>query len=482
MNHSPLDEHINRKLSGYSPEVPPHIWENIMAEKDRKKPAAFWMNPGFKRGLIILAGILLTGTFFILKKNLTSSTTVAETAGVTKNEESVNTRKTKNTITPVPVTSDHQETTTGKPEKPEQISNSTLQKTDNLAATLHSGPKHKQSINTSNSNEFTHHNNNSDQAGASQKKSRSFKTKSNVTVKNTAPSSDEETGYSEIELPEYSNISGSAEQLLNPVLLSPELLTDEKMKLAYVKKPVYGFTPVPCPESEKNTAGNKRYFELYGGPDYAFRSISDTGNSAYLQKRKESTKFTSAFSAGMRYTKVFNNGMSFRTGFNYSQINETFKYAEGNIIQVVYITNSNGDTTGSFTTTGSRYKTTHNKFRTIDIPLLIGYELGNSRLHINFNAGAMVNLYSWQKGDVLDTAFKPVTITTGKGNSPYQFKNHIGIGFIGAVSVYYKVSNRLHLFTEPYFRYNFSPASKAELTLKQKYNTAGVRLGLRIDF
>ncbi len=481
MNYSPLDDHINKKLSGYSPDVPPHIWENIMAKKDRKKPAAFWMNPGFKRGLIILAGILLTGTFVILKKNLSSSTPVTDTAGVNRNEEPVNDGKTKNIITPVPVTGDQQTILTGEQEKPEQLSNSTLEETDNLTTTINSDRKNKQGSNNSNTNRFDF-DNNADQAVALQKKPRSFKSKSNVSIKNTSPSNDNETVDNETVVPDYSNNTGSAHMLLNRVLLSPALISDEKMKLASVKKPVYAFAPVPCPESEKNTAGNKRYFELYGGPDYALRSISDTGNSAYLQKRKESTKFASAFSAGMRYTKVFSNGMSFRTGFNYSQINETFKYAEGNIIQVVYITNSNGDTTGSFTTTGSRYKTTHNKFRTLDIPLLIGYELGNSRLHINFNAGAMVNLYSWQKGDVLDTAFKPVTITTGKDNSPYQFKNHIGIGFIGAVSVYYKVSNRLHLFAEPYFRYNFSPASKAELTLKQKYNTAGLRLGLRIDF
>ena len=174
--------------------------------------------------------------------------------------------------------------------------------------------------------------------------------------------------------------------------------------------------------------------------------------------------------------------MSIRTGINYSQINEKFKYADANITHIVYITNSNGDTTGSFLSTGTRYKTTHNKYRTLDIPLLIGYEMGNGRWHANFNAGVIINLYSWQKGDVLDTAYKPVNITTGKSSSPYQFKTNAGAGFLGSVSVYYKLNKRLHLMAEPYFRYSFSPASKSELTLKQKYNTAGLRVGLRLDF
>ena len=161
---------------------------------------------------------------------------------------------------------------------------------------------------------------------------------------------------------------------------------------------------------------------------------------------------------------MFSNGMSFRTGINYSQINEKFKFSQGNIIQIVYITDNNGDTTGSYSTTGTRYKTTHNKFRTIDIPVMVGYELGNGRIHANFNAGVVVNLYSWQRGDVLDTAYQPVNITTGKTASPYQFKTNAGIGFMGSISVYYKITNRLHLLAEPFYRYNFSPASKSDLT------------------
>lgn len=173
--------------------------------------------------------------------------------------------------------------------------------------------------------------------------------------------------------------------------------------------------------------------------------------------------------------------MSIRTGINYSQINEKFTYKEGNIVQVVYIIDNNGDTTGSYTATGTKYKSKNNRYHTADIPLIIGYEIGNGRVHANFNAGAIVNVYSWQKGEVLDTSSKPVSISTGGPTSPYQFRNNIGVGFLGSVSVYYKLNDRMHILAEPYYRYNFSSASKPELTLKQKYNTAGLRLGIRLD-
>lgn len=89
--------------------------------------------------------------------------------------------------------------------------------------------------------------------------------------------------------------------------------------------------------------------------------------------------------------------MSVRGGVNFSQINEKFTFNQGNIVQVTYIINANGDTVGSYTTTGSRYKTTINRYRSIDIPIMIGYELGNGKLHANINAGPVINIYSWQK-------------------------------------------------------------------------------------
>jgi len=74
-----------------------------------------------------------------------------------------------------------------------------------------------------------------------------------------------------------------------------------------------------------------------------------------------------------------------------------------------------------------------------------------------------------------------VSITTGKSSSPYQFKTNAGVGFMGAVSVYYKLTDKLHIMAEPYFRYNLSPMNKESITLKQKYHTAGLRLGIRLD-
>lgn len=336
-------------------------------------------------------------------------------------------------------------------------------------------------IRSANNNVFSEEINNKKNYSASHRNRSTRKTGSfsNISVENAETYSDEKDASETDGIGTHTAIK---DQYLNRLILSLQSGYPEKSFLGTIKKPNIPTLSIPCPESERDAAANKRYIEIYGGPDYAIRSFDDTANSAYMQKRKESTRFASAFSAGIRYTRVFNNAMSFRTGVNFSQVNEKFTFVQGNIIQVVYVTDANGDTTGSYATTATRYKTTFNKYRTIDIPLLIGYEMGNGRFHTNLSAGVIVNIYSWQKGDVLDTAYKPISISTGGNASPYQFKTNMGIGLMGSASVYYKLNKHLHLLAEPYIRYNISAANKADITLKQKFTTIGLRLGLRMDF
>ena len=148
-----------------------------------------------------------------------------------------------------------------------------------------------------------------------------------------------------------------------------------------------------------------------------------------MQMRKESTRFSSAFSGGIRYTKVFGNGINVRVGLNYSQINEKFSFSQGNIVQIEYIINAAGDTIGSYQNTFKRFKTSYNQYRTLDIPLTVGYEKNISeKWGFNVSGGVMLNLRSWNSGEVLDRNLQPVTINTTDTASVYQFRNNIGVG------------------------------------------------------
>lgn len=461
-----FDEHIKDQFLEYSPQVHPRIWENIIQEREKRRPVGFWINFFNSKNIVLLTGLLLAvsaGTYFMLhtdKKNTPfTNTTIAATETQTQNNVK-STVPVLNTVAENPtasVTPPNAEATN----KSGNNSNTTgIVKSAPAIASLHTGKKKFAISNGAATEDEEATTTRKVKTGSTSSKTRWHKTTAADFIAVTQ-SSDENN------LAPFYFVASKNSSATKTLLLRQRHLSNINLP--------------GCPSIEKDAAGNKRYVEIYGGPDLALRSLSDTGNSAYLQKRRESTSFSSAYSAGLRYTQVFNNGMSIRTGINFSQINEKFTYVQGNLVQVTYIINANGDTTGTYVTTGTRYKTTHNKFRTIDIPLVVGYEMGNGRIHANVNAGIIINAYSWQKGEVLDTALHPVNISTGKSKSPYQFKTNIGLGFLAGVSFYYKLNEKAHLLAEPYFRYNLTPMSKENLTFKQKYNTAGLRLGLRID-
>jgi len=466
-NNQQFDEHIKEQFSSYAPAVHPRIWEKIIAEKEKRKPVGFWISIFSRRNSLLLLALLLaagSGTWLIIKNNSSIATQIT----LDKNELSGNNGQpgqNKNSL----------KANNNNPEQgsPAKILNGNIATTANDVSI-----NPNSSLSSSGSAKVSIH---SPSLQADDKKNTSgYNNSSNTKKRKTGLVI--LTNYQSEDVDESDDEFSGQGTLLGRLTYNAERIAASKK--TKVQLPL-SFDPIiylpGCPSIERDAAGNKKYLEIYAGPDFAFRSLSDTGNSAYLQKRKESAKFTSAYSAGIRYTKVFNNSMSIRGGVNYSQINEKFTFVQGNLIQVTYIIDANGDTTGSYITTGTRYKTTHNKYRSIDIPLLLGYEIGNGRLHANINAGPVVNLYSWQKGEILDIHNQPVNITTGKNSSPYQFKTNVGVGFMGAVSVYYRLNDKIHIMAEPYFRYNLSQMNKDNITLKQKYQTAGLRLGLRID-
>lgn len=422
MKNNLFDTHIKEQMAHARPDVPPHIWDNIMAKKDRKKPVGFWFNnttKSFLVGLVLLTG---AGISFYFNNN--------------------------KTITITPINNNSEKSTT---------------------------------VEVAQKNKITEENN-EEPLAQSIAKIVPLVLQKNTTLNKTQNVFQSKSFSNKMGSESLTGLENSKENIINRQIFNVSLLKSSffNPELQLRKLPKSPF--IPCPEVEKNAAGSKRYVEVYGGPDYVFRSLSDTANSVYLQQRKASVKYLFAYSAGIRYTRVFGSGMSFRTGLNYSQINEQFTSEKGRIIQNVYIINSNGDTTGTYLQSGTLYKTSTNKYKSIDIPISIGYELGNGRIHSNINMGAMINIHSSQKGFVLDKNGTAVDISSDKSTSVYQYKTKAGVSFIGAASIYYKLNDKIHLMAEPYIRLSLSPATKPEISLKEKFHTAGVRLGIRMDF
>ncbi|HMO61056.1 MAG TPA: outer membrane beta-barrel protein [Ferruginibacter sp.] len=463
-NMEHFDHHFRESLSGYSPPLPDGAWEKLLAERERRRPKAIAWYASRRNLMVAAAAAVLCSTgayWFIAAKTNTSSHkhSPAKTATLTTP---------KSVIQPQNITSDeaghkgaltHIEAPENKNDDTQKEKTSAFGQ-DSIAnnANSHASVIQKRKPKT-----------------AVQKNYRAAITSSTTTLPEedwvAATHKAQPGGYSQDE---------------NVFVMQKQFFEAEKISAAVLKSPqtikpgADGITP--CPQIEKEAAGNKSYFEFYAGPDYAMRRYDNSINNELSERRKEALSFHSAFSAGLRYTRVFNNGVSVRTGINYSRINEKFSFVQSNIVQTVYIIDAaSGDTTGSYTVTGKRYRTTYNNYHTVDIPVLFGYEMGNGRLHANINAGIMVNLRSWQRGETLDTAYRPVSFTSGSGDKAYQYKTNIGLGFSAATSLYYRLTDNLRLLAEPYIRYNLSPMNKNETHIQERFTTIGMRLGLRFD-
>jgi hypothetical protein len=243
-----------------------------------------------------------------------------------------------------------------------------------------------------------------------------------------------------------------------------------------------------CPaDSRRNTDW---YLEAYASPDLAFKSVSPVSASPlYMRKKDSSESMQVGFSAGLRLVKPITENILLKAGVQYSQANEKYVYRTENevktttVVTVRTIIRAPGDTvivqdTSVLQTVGFRNNTVRNRYRSFDIPLTVGYQFGNEDLKFGINAGVAVNISSWYQGVMLDSSLAIVPLNK-TGNNLY--KTNIGLGLIGSFSVVKKMSEDMHVFFEPYFRYNLSNMTTQQASFKQRFSVGGLAVGLRIN-
>lgn len=477
MSERKFDDLFKQSFGNYSPDVPERIWENIAAARKKKRPVGFWLNKKAAVLMFTAALVILGGSAYLIFTQKENNPRIA-------NESNGGRETDSKAIAAVAQPGSNNETATGNTNGQSQKSDNNLSAPDqtyNTTAGIEDRSSSKTTGNKSTAQSSSPQMTTGKPAAVTNGKTqarRTYKRAGKGNYRSVIDQGEVTSGEETNDTPDEYTQQGTSLPYVDGIR-SIQLTAVENM---LTKQTIRSFTPaVKSSEDCPGAPGKKYYIDAYISPDYAIKKYSDTGSSTLVAKRKESLRFHSAFSAGMRYTRVFSNGVSIRTGVNFSQINEKFSYAQDNVVQIIYVINTQGDTTDSYYVRGTRYKNSYNNYRTIDVPLVVGYELGNGNFKANINAGAVVNIYSWQKGETLDNNGNPVSITTGKGDNPYQYKTNVGMGFTAGASLYYKLNNRLYALAEPYFRYNFSPMNKEVLSIQEKFTTVGLRLGIRVD-
>lgn len=229
------------------------------------------------------------------------------------------------------------------------------------------------------------------------------------------------------------------------------------------------------------------YVDTYVSPDYSMKTISNiSASQQYLRQKDSSEQMQVGFSAGVRLVKPLNDRVQLTTGLQYSQINQRYTYRSENevkyttVISVRTIIRSPGDTlvirdTSLLQTIGYKNNVIKNRFRSIDVPILLGYQFGRGSVKVGINAGIILNVSSWYEGVILDTAMAVVPLQ--KGSNVYKSK--LGLGLYTGIQVTKELSKEMTLFAEPYYRHSFDNITTGSLPYHQKFGTAGVLMGVR---
>ena len=273
------------------------------------------------------------------------------------------------------------------------------------------------------------------------------------------------------------------------------LITTQKLDISSVKlqKPCTG------PGDDCYSFGGQKrrgmgektfYIDAYGAPDYAFRhlNVNLPENEGLLTARNTSEKSQYAWRAGVRASLVFENGLAFRTGVTYSQIHEkaTFDSLGIGKILVTYdirIVNGMRDTVSVTTvvTSGIFRKTRYNQYRSLDIPLQVGYEVPlSSKWTFGINGGVNFNIAAWRKADIVGYDLKKQDASSGINEPNPVFRTTLGVSLFGSVAAYRQLSDNLQLVIEPSVIHALTPMTRADYGLKQSYTTAGLMIGLRL--
>jgi hypothetical protein len=248
---------------------------------------------------------------------------------------------------------------------------------------------------------------------------------------------------------------------------------------------------VDCPSANGN-ARNDWYVEMYASPDYTFKTVkAESASSAYLQKKDSTESMRVGYTAGFRITKNIGQHLLVKAGLQFSQVNERFTLRTENERRTTTVTttrdiiDASGNVTtvtetSSYTQIGYLERVSNNQYRSIELPIMLGYEFGNDKLKGSINGGVIANLTSWYKGKTLDTAYQSISLSKPSDGSVY---NHsVGIGLYGSISIIKPVTEKLDVFAEPYFRYGLSHLNSSSLGYTQRFSTAGISLGIRYRF
>jgi len=481
-----FDKYIKDNLYNYESPVPEGLWDRIVADKDKKKPTPipFWKNGYFQSAIIAVIAFAILGAanwYTNRNTNTSASTTQKETPLVKTtsldNTASISTKNTNVTAT-IPATLTKQEenktvaslgfsaATTKKSYDKKNVGSPIDQSIAKFSKTL----VHTGNIPT-------------ELAPSSKTESNAIAINSTVAEKHIGNNNSETSNTDNSQINQVNEIDNHYFERGSILTKTTSLLTNKLVSktLTDSKKTI---TAIHLP----NTSAKNWFVELYASPDYDIKKVNTSGaNSLYTQALDTAQKLSGGFTVGVRISKNLNNHFSLKSGIQFKEITERFRYKqfESKSLTVVtersYVNNdgatiSNKDTT-TYVQTGYRLMTSFNIYKQIEIPVIASYQIGSNKWHFSANGGIIANIASFYEGKTFDNSLNIAPLSTTQQNG--VLKSTVNLSAYAGVSFLYDIGKNFDAFAEPYCKYGLSNSSNASFSFGQRFNSIGLNLGIR---
>jgi hypothetical protein len=130
------------------------------------------------------------------------------------------------------------------------------------------------------------------------------------------------------------------------------------------------------------------------------------------------------------------------------------------------------------TSINKRNEVSQNRFRYVEIPILIGYQFGSGKIVTELSGGIALGFLSKMKGNIIDYNLN-ATIPANEQNIPF---NKPLLSLLLRLGCSYQLNNNYSVFTRSAFRYTPRSAFGTSYPLYQRYYSGGLQFGIRYTF
>lgn len=252
--------------------------------------------------------------------------------------------------------------------------------------------------------------------------------------------------------------------------------------------------PVSNINFETNKSPSKIRFNMgvKTGLYYASKKLNakETVDVDFLQSRLATESMLETLHAGIYGQLTFHSNFNISLGFDFSRINEAFRFTEVSeefsVIQGVrYVVTGNGMNPLGINNIGEVAQldrtttdyTVFNHYDLIDIPILLGYSWSKNKWTYGLQTGVIANLSFKGKGRILDSELKSVNLSETS-----IFKQSLSLSYAVNVIFERKISELLSITFAPNFRYFPNEFTNDDYRLELRYQLVGADLGFKYLF